>query len=153
MANNPSSLRINIAFGLNILVMLLGFVFAFRYIMSPELTAYHLNAMGLDDWSSVAPAFKPMLTVFKRVAGIGMSTASVAMGIILFVGFRKREAWSRWAFLIICLVHYLPLLANQFYLETHTNTASPYLITIIAVSIAMIAFFLSWGMGAEKTKQ
>ncbi|KIX11775.1 hypothetical protein X474_22890 [Dethiosulfatarculus sandiegensis] len=49
-------------------------------------------------------------------------------------------------------MHYLPLLANQIYLETHTNTASPDLITIIAASLSLVAFFLSQGMGDDKGK-
>jgi hypothetical protein len=154
MANNGSFIktRIRIALILNILVMLLGFIFAFRYIISPELTVYHLKAMGVSEWASIDPAFKPMLTVFKRVAGIGMSTASVAMGLILIFGFRKGESWSRWAFLIICLVHYLPLVANQIYLEAKTGTNSPVLTTLIGIVIALTAFFLSRGMNAQELK-
>ncbi len=153
MPNNrqTTKLRIRIALILNLLVMALGFIFAFRYLSSPELTVYHLNAMGVSDWAALDSSFKPMLTVFKRVAGIGMSTASIAMGLILLFGFRKGEAWSRWAILIICLVHYLPLVGNQLYLEANTETNSPVFTTLIGVGIALAAFFLSWGMNRPTT--
>lgn len=142
--------RIKAALALNLLVILLGFIFAFNYIRSPELTAYHLRAMGVVDWASLDPAFRPMLTVFKRVAGIGMSTVSIALTIILLFGFGYKLNWSRWAFLILCFSHYMPLLGNQLYLEANTETASPYLITSIGMLMALAAFFLSRGMAPSE---
>ena len=138
--------KIKIAFTLNSIMILAGYTFGFRYLFSPELLQYHLDAMNIATWADVLPAQTYMLLIFMKVAGLGMTTSSVAMSLILFFGFRKNENWSRWAILIICLVHYCPLMINMYHLVANTTSNPPYLVNFIGISLAIIAFFLSSGM-------
>lgn len=134
------------AFYLNGLLVLMGITFGFRYLFSSELLGYHLAAMNMGSWTDVAEQYRLMLMVFLRVAGLGMTTSSLCLAIILIFGFRRQENWARWGFLFIFTAHYIPLLINMIYIKLNTPASPPYIVNIFAIIIAVTAFFLSGDM-------
>ena len=137
---------VRIAFYLNVLLIITGFIFGIRYIFSTKLLPYQIAALGITDWANVVPEYKTMLVTFVRVAGLGMTSVSVGLSLILFNGFLKGQNWSRWAFIGLFSAHYLPLMANMAYLKTITSSTPPSIPNIIAIAIAFISFFLSSGL-------
>ena len=135
--------QVTIAFYLNLLLVLMGLAFGFRYLFASELLRYHLDAMNIGSWGDVTEQYRLMLMVFVRVAGLGMTTSSICLALILFNAFRKNENWARWGFLLIFTIHYIPLLINMIYLKLNTHASPPFLINIFALIIALTAFFLS----------
>lgn len=147
------SQSVKMAFALNMFVMLMGFTAGFRYIFSSQLMQYHLDAMSVSAYSSINPDYHVMFMTFLRVAGLGMTTASTAMGIILFNAFRKGENWSRWGILVIFIVHFGPLQLNMINLALNTPASPPYFLNFVAIILALTAFFLSRNISSETVKQ
>lgn len=142
--------RVKTAYALNIFIIILGFTFGLRYILASGLLGYQLDAMGLASWTEVVPEYRRMLITFLRVAGVGMSTASVGMTVVLFCAFRRGENWSRWGVAGIFFAHYVPLMVNMAYLKTMTAANPPYLPNIIAMVVVVTSFFLSSGLSECK---
>ncbi len=140
----------SIAFYLNGAVLLMGLTFGLRYLFASELMSYHLNAMSLNGWSEVVPNYRIMILTFLKVAGLGMTTASVAMGFILLNGFRRNENWARWALLCISLAHYAPILMNMIYLKVNTPATPPFIATITGLGFSATAFLLSSDMAKNQ---
>jgi len=138
--------KVKVAYALNILIIILAFSFGLRYVFASGLLGYQLEALGLAGWTDVIPEYRHMLITFLRVAGIGMSTASVGMSIVLFCAFRKGENWARWGFAGIFFAHFIPLMANMAYLKIMTESNPPYIVNIIAILVVLISFFLSSGL-------
>jgi len=143
------SKRVKTAYYLNILIVLTGFVFGFRYLFSQSLMQYQLQAMGLSSWTEVIPEYRGMLMTFLRVAGLGMTTASTGMAIILFTAYSRCENWSRWGFAGIFSVHYLPLMGNMYHIKATTAANPPFIPNIIAAIIVVVSLILSSGMDSR----
>ncbi len=145
---------LRVSFILNLLVICMGLIAGLRYIFATQLFQYHLDAMSVSGWSLVDSHHHAMLLTFLRVAGLGMTTASTAMGILLFGPFRRGENWSRWGILGIFLIHFGPLQINMVKLAVNTPASPPYLLNLAAIVLALTAFFLSRdlsGNGARVT--
>ena len=138
-----SPLSIRVSFFLNTIVVSMGLIAGCRYLFATQLLQYHLDAMSISAWWLVDSDHHAMLLTFLRVAGLGMTTASTAMGILLFGAFRKGENWSRWGILGIFLIHFGPLQINMIKLAVNTPASPPYLLNTAAIVMAVTAFFLS----------
>lgn len=147
-----TSISIRISFFLNVIVISMGLTAGCRYLFATQLLQYHLDAMSISAWGLVVPDHHAMLLTFLRVAGLGMTTASTAMGILLFGAFRRGENWSRWGILGIFLIHFGPLQLNMINLAVNTPASPPYLLNTAAIVMALTAFFLSRNLSRSGVK-
>ncbi|MCP4118480.1 MAG: hypothetical protein GY737_24400 [Desulfobacteraceae bacterium] len=145
-----TSILIRVSFFLNIMVVSMGMIAGCRYLFATQLLKYHLDAMSISAWALVDAGHHAMLLTFLRVAGLGMTTASTAMGILLFGAFRRGENWSRWGILGIFLIHFGPLQINMIGLAANTPASPPYLLNTAAIVMAVTAFFLSRDLAGKE---
>ena len=112
------------AFGLNLLAALVSLLVGLSYLISPGMTSYHMQVIGFD-WDSLAPGVQTMLLILKKGTGDACVLAGLAITILLFIPFRRKERWSRWAILAIGYAFYVPMLGGAVYVTSTTGAASP----------------------------
>lgn len=135
--------KVKISYILNVIIVLVSFTFGLRYIFASAPLNYQLEAIGVHGWNDIIPEYRNMITTFVRVAGVGMTTASIGMSIVLFRAFRYGQNWARWGFAGIFLAHYIPLMCNMFFLKTTTESNPPMIPNLIAISIVLLSLFFS----------
>jgi hypothetical protein len=70
--------------------------FGVRYFLAAELTPYHAAALG-QSLAAMTPNQQVTFVTLYRAVGAGMLSTAVAFGFMLFIPFRRGDAWSRWA--------------------------------------------------------
>lgn len=139
---NKISLKHKAGICLNLIVITAGFIFGFRYILSPEPLAYHMEVMNISTLNELQYGLRTMLMIFMKVAGLGMTTCSTALLIILVIIFKNRTMLAKGGFLFVFLVHYIPLNFNMFYLKFVMHANVPLFTGIAAVTAAVASFLL-----------
>jgi len=90
------STRYKVSFACYLLTGLVLVGFGIRYFLATELTPYHAAALG-QSLAAISPNEQITFVTLYRAVGTGMLSTAVAFGFLLFVPFRRGEAWSRWA--------------------------------------------------------
>jgi hypothetical protein len=70
--------------------------FGIRYFVAGQLMPYHAGALG-QPLTAMAPNQQITFLTLYRAVGTGMLSTAIAFGFLLFIPFRRGEAWSRWA--------------------------------------------------------
>lgn len=130
------------AFGLNLLVALVSLLVGISYLVSSGMTSYHMQVIGVD-WNSLAPGVQTLLLILKKGTGDACVLAGLAIAILLFIPFRRKESWSRWAILAIGYAFYVPMLGGAVYLKSMTGAPSPWWLNAIMLLLLTIGFFIT----------
>ena len=143
--------RIKMAFAGYLVVALAFAVLGVWYLLSTQIMPYHLAAMG-SSWENLSPGMQNMSLNFMKSAAAGFLTTSIAMLFLLFIPFRKGEAWSSWALLTISMNEFLIIISRMIDVTINTS-GKPFLTPFIIIGIiAVISFLLSSGMD-KKNKE
>ena len=130
------------AFGLNLLVALVSLLVGISYLVSSGMTSYHMQVIGFD-WDRLSPGVQTLLLILKKGTGDACVLAGLAISILLFIPFRRRESWSRWAILTIGYAFYVPMLGGAVYLTFTTGASSPWWLNAIMLLMLTIGFFIT----------
>ena len=120
---NTMSWRLKVAFSCYLLDLLLLTVFALMYLLRSEFMPYHADAVG-QSWAEVGPAFQILISALMKVTGGGWLATAIAIGVLLFIPFRKGMRWAYWAIPAIGLPISLSSLYATIYVA-HNTPASP----------------------------
>ena len=88
--------RYKAAFACSLLTMIAFAGFGVRYFFATELMPYHAAALG-QSWSAMSPNQQITFITLYRAIGAGMLSTALAFAFLLFIPFRRGDAWSRWA--------------------------------------------------------
>ena len=136
------SLKLKIAFGLNLCVVLVGLLLGASYLIRSDITSYHREVIGVD-WGSLAPGVQKLLIILMKGTGDAALVCAAALAFLLFIPFRNRENWSRWAILVVGLALLIPMLIGAVYLASTTGASSPWWLNAGLMVFLLIGFFLS----------
>ncbi|MBU2548066.1 MAG: hypothetical protein KKB20_06645 [Proteobacteria bacterium] len=136
------SLKYKISFGLNLCIVLAGFLMGASYLARSEITSYHKEVIGVD-WAGLAPGVQKLLVILMKGTGDAALVAAVSIGILLLIPFRRRENWARWAILIIGLTLLVPMLIGAVYLASTTGASSPWWLNAVLMLFLIVGFLLS----------
>ncbi len=137
------TVRRKIAFALFSLTALAWYGVGLYYLFSPEIAAYHKQAIGVD-WASLAPGVKTIILALMKGTGDALFVGAVAMTFFLLIPFRRSEKWAKWAMLSVGLAIWVPMLIGAIWVYTSTGAASPWQANLIMLIVLLVAFFLSW---------
>jgi len=129
-----------IAFSFYFMAAFMILVFGFVYFTRSELMPYHLQVLGLQ-WVDIQPHFQLLFLAFINGAGATAIGNAAAILILLWIPFRRNEAWAIWAITGIGLVTAAPLLYIVIKIKL-TTTASPPLILVVMINLLIILGFL-----------
>ena len=138
-----------VAFVLFFLTFLGILAFGCIYLLMPTFMPYHQVAVG-QEWSALTPEMQVLILGFMKVSAAGMLSAAAAVGMLLFIPFRRGENWARYALLIIGLIEMLPTIYAVVMIRIRTPATPPLSAVIAGVIMLILAFILSYDLGREK---
>ena len=120
-----------IAFGCNLVAVLLTLGVGITYVTRKEFMPFHCVALGRA-WSELEPPLRTvLLALIKGIGGYGLALA-LAQLIILLIPFRHGAVWALWAVPVVGLV----LCSFSFYaltlLTKGTSANPPYVVPLSA---------------------
>ena len=134
--------RFVIAASLNWLVAAVMFGVGVRYLVSTQIMPHHLRILGVA-WTDLTPPTRTlMLTLMKGTGLVGICTA-VALGVLLAIPFRRQEAWSYWAVLLVGLTALVPMLIGAIRVRMATGVAVPWWPHVVLLVALGLAFLLA----------
>lgn len=143
--------KTKIAFGCYLAATAMAMVTGLVYLFSPQFMPYHAEAIGVN-WEDLTPRFQMLFLAFLKGGGAGGLGSGLALGIMLFIPFKRGEAWSRWAILAVGLTGYLPVLYTALMVKLNTPASPPWPLIVVAIALLTAGFFLSSDMGTTQRK-
>lgn len=92
--------RQNSAFACFALALLIILGIGIVHYTATEPLSWYRAALGVG-WDQLTPGTRAVFVTYFKIAGTGQIGVSVALGIILFIPYRRGEAWARWTLLIV----------------------------------------------------
>lgn len=144
-------IREKIAFVLYMFNGLLLIVLGFRYLFCDTIMPYHQQAIGMK-WIELKPGLQVLLNGLIKLATANFFTLGITIIVLLIIPFRKGE---RWAKLLIPVLMFFWLgfaLYATINIALKTQASTPWPLSIAALAITIIAFFLSGAFSQTKEK-
>jgi hypothetical protein len=136
--------RFAVATALNWLVAAVMFGIGLRYLAATQIMPHHLRILGVAWTDLTAPTRTLMLTLMKGTGLVGVCTA-VALGVLLAIPFRRQEAWSYWAILLVGITALVPMLIGAVRVRRVTGVAVPWWPHVVLLVSLGLAFLLALG--------
>jgi len=136
------SWNLKITFSCYLLGFLLLFALALTYLFRSEFMPYHAVAVG-QSWAEVDPSFQILITALMKVTGGGWLATAFAVGILLFIPFRKGMRWAYWAIPVIGLSTSLTSLYATIYVARNTPASPPWIAAALGTILLVIGFLFS----------
>ena len=112
------------------------------YLFSRQLLPFQLEALGTT-WGEIPPRFQVLFLALKKLASGGLLATALGLGVLLFVPFRKGEAWARWAISAIGLSFATPLLYGMLLVKFETPASPPWLVGVLMIVLFVVGFLLA----------
>jgi hypothetical protein len=141
--------KMKIAFGCYLAAIVIIASLALTYLFTPQLLPYQEQAIGVT-WSQLQPGFKTQFLSLLKVSGGGYLSTAVALTILLFIPFKKKENWARIA--IAALGSIAVLIVNYAGLTLMLNTPGrpPLIAGPITIALLIAGFILSSDINKQK---
>ncbi len=114
----------------------------FVYLLSPQFMSYHAEAIGVG-WHGLEPSFQVLFLALLKVSGAGFVGVGVALGVLLFLPFRRRERWAHWAIPAVGLAFWVPTLYATVTVTLKTPASAPWQGNLASVMSLIVGFILS----------
>lgn len=137
------SLKKRIAFFCYFAFALMGIIMGLRYLIADQIRPHHLEILGALSWDTVDPAFKVMMLMLMKGAGLGYLITGLAVFFMLFGSFRRGEQWAVCGIMAICVVQLGGRLVNVLIMQANQPSAAPVYLLVIAIALTLFAFVLS----------
>ena len=112
------------------------------YLFSPQFMPYHSAAIGVE-WAVLSSETQVLYLALLRVAGGGWIGIGVAMMILLWIPYRRKEGWASGAIAAVGLIFYLPTLYATVLVTVNTPATAPWYGNVAAVASLLIGFALT----------
>jgi len=137
--------RLVVAAALDWLIAAVMFGIGIRYLAATQLMPHHVRMLGVP-WTDLTPGTRTlMLTLMKGTGLVGICTA-VAFGVLLAIPFRRQEAWSYWAVLLVGLTALVPMLIGAWQVRAATGVPVPWWPHVVLLLLLALAFLLATGL-------
>lgn len=136
------SWNLKITFSCYLLGLILLTVLALTYLFRSEFMPYHAVAVGRS-WAEIDSSFQILISALMKVTGGGWLATAFAVGILLFIPFRKGMRWAYWAIPVIGLSTSLTSLYATIYVARNTPASPPWMAAALGTILLVIGFFFS----------
>lgn len=136
------STKFKLALGCNIVgITLIGTV-ALIYLLTPQLLPYQETAIG-EPWSGLSLGLQTQFLSLLKVCGGGYLATAACLSVLLWIPFRRREAWARWAIPAIGMPAILTVNYAGLGIILHTPARPPLIAGPAAVVFLLAGLILS----------
>lgn len=139
------TVKIRAAFICYILAIAIIATLALIYLLAPKLLPYQEQAIGAT-WTELKPGLQYQFLSLLKVAGGGYLATASALAILLFIPFKKGEAWSRWAMTAIGIPAILIVNYAGLIIISNTPGRPPLIAGPIAIILLITGLILSADM-------
>lgn len=138
------SAKMKIAFACHLTAIAIVAAFGVTYLLRSEFMPYHATALGIS-WAEVGAPFQILILALMKAVG-GACLAVVVLGLfVLFVPFRRGEAWARWALPAGGLVIAAGALYAMFSVAANTPATPPWIAPATGALLLIVGLALSLG--------
>ena len=141
--------RLNLSFVCDVLAIVALAVFGLIYFFRSEFMPYHAQAAGRT-WPELEPGLRWLILAYLKFIGGGWLAVSLAIGIMLFIPFRRGEAWARLAIPLVGLIAGGSTLYGTLLVKFNTSASLPWLPLALGVALMIVGFILSIGQGSRQ---
>jgi len=135
---------------LNGAVALALFGVGIDYLTSKEIKPHHHEILDVN-WADLTPNTRELIMTLMKGTGLVALITAVSMAVLLAVPFRRREAWSRPAILIVSGAALIPTLIGTIQVRARTGGAAPWWPHIVMLAALGLAFWLTRNFGHSQT--
>lgn len=125
MAHERPRIATRAAFASYLLVVLGMLGTGITYLSTPRFLSYHAAAYG-QSWNDVSAHLQLLYLAMVKAIGAPTLALALAIGVILFIPWRRHERWALWAVPLLSLAWGVPMLAIAMYVERMTGAATPW---------------------------
>jgi len=141
--------KLKLAFGCNLVATTIVTLLALIYLFTPQLLPYQQAAIGTD-WSDLTLGQQIQFLSLMKVSGGGYLATAASLNVLLWIPFRRREAWARWAIPAIGIPALLIVNYAGLTIIRNTPGRPPLIAGIIGVMLLIAGFALSAGNSRER---
>ena len=134
--------RMKVAFGCYLLLTISLAVLGVSFLLRTEFTSYHSIAVGMP-WSEVSSQFQVLILALIKLAGGLWVALALSIFVLLLVPFREGARWSQFAIPAILVFQYVAIMPAMAHATLHTPATPPWIPTIGAIVVAVVAFAIS----------
>lgn len=132
------------AFVFNLAAIAIIAAIALVYLFAPSLLPYQEVAIGTS-WTELSTGLQTQFLSLLKVSGGGYLATAAGLLVLLWIPFRRREAWARWAIPAIgipaiLMVNYAGLTIIQ-----NTPARPPLIAGPVVIVLLILGFILSGG--------
>ena len=84
-----------------------------------------------------------------KTEGAGFLSSALAIGILLYIPFKKREVWSYWAMAAVGVVEHVPGLIGAYNTSQATPASSPWQLSLLGIVLLIAGLILSLNSNAK----
>ena len=128
------------------LVGLLGFVFAYIYLIRPEFMPYHADAVGAS-WNEIDASIKVLIIALMRVSGGGWLATSLSITLLLIARIKFQKIYFGFALVLVGLGGLIPTLYATLYVRANSPAVPPWMAAaggILILIMALVMDFISY---------
>ena len=128
------------------------FLFGLIYTFNGEFLPFHSDAIQAS-WESLSQATQVLYLGMMKTEGAGLLSSALAIGILLYIPFKKREKWSYWAMAAIGIVEHVPGLIGAYNTSQATPASSPWQLSLLGIVLLIAGLILSLSSNARIANQ
>jgi len=141
-----------ISFILYALVGLLGFLFAFIYLLRPEFMPYHAVAVGLE-WDAVDDGMKVLILALMRVSGGGWLATALSITVLIIARSKFKSSGISIGLVLVGLGALIPTLYATLYVRSNSPAEPPWFAAVGGIALLIIALILDSVAGFKPKKE
>ncbi len=134
--------KFKLALGCNLTAIVIVALLALIYLLTPQLLPYQQAAIG-QNWSDLSLELQTQFLSLMKVSGGGYLATAACLAVLLWIPFRRREAWARVAIPAIGIPAILIVNYAGLTIILNTPGRPPLLAGPIAVILLIAGFILS----------
>lgn len=113
------------------------FLFGLIYTFSREFLPFHSDAIQMS-WSDLSQAQQVLYLGMMRTEGAGLLASALAIAVLLFIPFKRREIWCYWAMTAIGIVEHLPSMLGAYFTSQATPASSPWQLNLLGMVLLVL---------------
>lgn len=136
----PTKMKIAFfCYGFNVVGL---FLFGLIYTFNSEFLPFHSDAIQTL-WESLSQASQVLYLGMMKTEGAGFLSSALAIAILLYIPFRRREIWSYWAMAAIGIVEHVPGLIGAYNTSQATPASSPWQLSLLGIVLLITGLILA----------
>lgn len=120
---------------------ILGAGMGLFYLFSTRFTPYHAAAIGTS-WERLTPSQQVFFIAALKSIGGGFLASATAFLILLFIPYRAKADWARWALLVVGLMVSVPALYAALIIRWGTPASFPWYGIALGIVLILAGFLL-----------